>query len=205
MYIHSHCQLVNGYKVFPHGVGDWAGCVRDFSESGRRKLASTIEIFDPYLETWEKHHTTGVPHPGLYGGACTSLLDSLTGLLGTMAGLITIPFIAWTPQHWRGLQDKLATFGSYVICTNPSQLQPGAKFVSKNTKYQQVQAESMTQQQGIKTASVAVVIACTQYFQYHSSVHEVFYEAVNRTVECDFHSTANVVFMMTIWNIYSNH
>ena len=32
-------------------------------------------------------------------------------------------------------------------------------------KDQQVQAESTTQQQGIKTRSVAVFIACTQYFQ----------------------------------------
>ena len=55
----------------------WGGRVQDFSESGRRKLASTVEIFDPYLETWEEHPTTGVPPPGLYFGACTSLLDSL--------------------------------------------------------------------------------------------------------------------------------
>ena len=52
------------------------GCVQDFSASGRRKLASTVDIFDLYLETWEEHHTTGVPPPGLYLGACTSLLDS---------------------------------------------------------------------------------------------------------------------------------
>ena len=55
----------------------WGGCVQDFTESGRRKLALTVEIFDPHLGTWEEHHTTGVPPPGLYSGACTSLLDSL--------------------------------------------------------------------------------------------------------------------------------
>ena len=53
------------------------GCVQDFTESGRRKLALTVEIFDPYLETWEEHPTTGVLPPGLYDGACTSLLNSL--------------------------------------------------------------------------------------------------------------------------------
>ena len=39
----------------------WGGCVsQDFSESSRRKLESTIEIFDPHLETWEEHPATGV-------------------------------------------------------------------------------------------------------------------------------------------------
>ena len=68
---------------FAHGAAPvggrcylWGGCVPD-SESNRRKLLSTVEIFDPYLETWEEHPTTGVPPPGLYLGACTSLLDSL--------------------------------------------------------------------------------------------------------------------------------
>ena len=73
MYVHSHGQLVNSYKVFPYGAFQlsrrcylWSGCVQDFSEGGRSWLASTIEIFDPYLETWQQHSTTGVPPPGLY-------------------------------------------------------------------------------------------------------------------------------------------
>ena len=43
----------------------WGGRVQDFSESGRRKPASTVEIFDPYLETWKEHPTTGAPPAGL--------------------------------------------------------------------------------------------------------------------------------------------
>ena len=68
----DHGAAAVGGRCYP-----WGGYVQVLSESGRRKLASTVEIFDPYLETWEKHPTTGVPPPGLYFGACTSLLDSL--------------------------------------------------------------------------------------------------------------------------------
>ena len=42
-------------------------------------------------------------------------------------------------------------------------------------KDQQMQEECTTQQQGIKTTSVAVFIACTQYFRY-ALIHEVFFE-----------------------------
>lgn len=53
----------------------WGGCIQDFSASGRKKLASTVEIFDPYLEVWERQATSGVSPPGIYNGSCASLLD----------------------------------------------------------------------------------------------------------------------------------
>ena len=131
----------------------WGGHVQDFSESGRMKLASTVEIFDPYLETWEKHLTTGVPHPGLCAGACTSLVDSLYWFGGwdgesdynSLHRLDPIT-LEWRelqplnqadgPMRKRGCgmvslpQDKLAVFGGYGIPTGP--IQPEAIF-AKNT------------------------------------------------------------------------
>ena len=133
----------------------WGGRVQDFSESGRRKLASTVEIFDPYLETWEKHPTTGVPPPGLCGGACTSLLDSLYWFGGGdgSSRYNSLHRLDTTTLEWREqqplnkaggpmrkvgcgmvsfLQDKLAIFGGYGIPTGPTQ--PGAMF-TKDPKF----------------------------------------------------------------------
>ena len=135
----------------------WGGRVQDFSESCRRKLTSTVEIFDPYQETWENHPTTGVPPPGLYAGACTSLFNSLywfggydgSSYYNSLHRLDTTTLV----QEWRELQplnkadgpmrkggcgmvpflrDKLATFGGFGIPTGPTQ--PGAVFM-KDTKH----------------------------------------------------------------------
>ena len=131
----------------------WGGRVQDFSGSGRRKLASTVEIFDPHLETWEEHHTTGVPSLGLYHGACTSLLDSLYWFGGQDDSSYYSSFhrLDTTTLEWRELQpldqadgpmrkvgcgmvsflqDKLAIFGGYGIPTGPTQ--PQTMF-TKNT------------------------------------------------------------------------
>ena len=133
----------------------WGGYVQDFSESGRRKLASTVDIFDPYLETWEEHPTTGVPPPGLYLGACTSLLDSLYWFGGHdgSSRCNSLHRLDTTTLEWRELQplnqtdgpmrkngcgmvsflqDKLAVFGGYGIPTGPTQ--PGAMF-TKDTRF----------------------------------------------------------------------
>ena len=128
----------------------WGGRVQYFSKSGRRNVASTIEIFDPNLEIWEKHPTTGIPPPGLYGGACTSLLDSLYWFGGWDGSsyynslhrldTTTLEWRELQPQNqtdrpmrkiWCGmvsfLQDQLATFGGYGIPTGS--IQPGATFI----------------------------------------------------------------------------
>ena len=131
------------------------GYVQDFSESGRRKLTSNVEIFDPYLETWEKHQTTGVPPPGLCDGACTSLLDSLYWFGGHDGSFRynSLHRLDPTTLEWRELQplnqadgpmrkvgcgmvsflqDKLAIFGGYGIPTGSTQ--PGAMF-TKDPKF----------------------------------------------------------------------
>ena len=62
-------------------IGDrlymWGGRTEDFSESGRKKLASMVDIYDPYLEAWQQEATTGVPPPGLYNGGCTGVQESV--------------------------------------------------------------------------------------------------------------------------------
>ena len=129
----------------------WGGSVQDFSESSRRKLASTIDIFDPDLETWEEHHTTGAPPPGLVHGACTSLLNSLYWFGGYDGSSYynSLHRLDTTTLEWRELQplnqadgpmrkiwcgmvsfsqDRLVIFGGYCIPTSLCN-QPGATFI----------------------------------------------------------------------------
>ena len=133
----------------------WGGRVQEFSDSGKRKLASTVEIFDPYLETWEKHPTTGVPPSGLFAGACTSLLDSLYWFGGYDGKYFynSLHRLDPTTLEWRELQplnqgdgpmkksgcgmvsflqDQLGVFSGYGIPTGSAQ--PGATF-TKTTKH----------------------------------------------------------------------
>ena len=144
----SHCAATVGRRCYL-----WGGFVQDFSESGGRNVASTVEIFDPYLETWEKHPTTGVPPPGLYDGAFTSLLDSLYCFGGQdgeydynslhRLDTTTLKWKELRPLNqsdrpmrkiWCGMvsffQDQLATFGGYGLPTGP--IQPGATFIKDN-------------------------------------------------------------------------
>ena len=146
----SHSAAPVGERCYLRG-----GYVQDFSASGRRKLTSTIEIFDPHLETWEEHPTTGVPPPGLYDGACTSLLDSLYWFGGWdgSSRYNSLHRLDTTTFEWRKmqplnqadgpmrtigsrmvpfLQDKLAVLGGCGIPTGPTQ--PGAIF-TKDTRY----------------------------------------------------------------------
>ena len=128
----------------------WGGSVPDFSKSGIKKLMSTVEIFDLDVETWELHPTAGEPPPGVYHGACTSLLDSLYWFGGGDGRSFynSIHRLDTTTLEWRELQplnqadgpmrkiwcgmvsfsqDRLATFGGYCIPTSP--IQPGATII----------------------------------------------------------------------------
>ena len=142
----SHCAAAVGGKCYL-----WGGFVQDFFEIGRKKLVSTVEIFDPNLETWQECSTTGVSPPGLYDGACTSLLDSLYWFGGydgksfyNSLHRLDTTTLKWTelqPQNeaegpmrkkWCGMvsfsQDQLATFGGYGRPTK-SPIQSGATFI----------------------------------------------------------------------------
>ena len=141
---YGHCATSIGGRCYL-----WGGRVQDFTESGRRKLEPTIEIFNPHLEAWKNHSTTGVPPPGLYYGACTSLLDSLYWFGGwdNRSYYNSLHRLDPTTLEWRELQplnqadgpirkfgcgmvsffrDKLAVFGGSGIPTGPTQ--PGATF-----------------------------------------------------------------------------
>ena len=142
----SHCAAAVGGRCYL-----WGGMGRDISESGRRKLSSTVEIFDPYLETWEKHPTTGDAPPGLYDATCTSLLDSLYWFGGwdgwsfynSLHNLdtTTLEWRELQPENederpmrkiWCGMvsfsQDQLATFGGCGRFTTSS-IQSGATYI----------------------------------------------------------------------------
>ena len=127
----------------------WGGRVPDFSASGRKKLASTVEIFDPYLEVWEQQATSGLSPPGLVSGVCAALSDQLYsfGGYGDASHYNSLHTLDPTSLEWKELRvlnqadgpmrkmgcgmvsyngDRLALFGGYGIPTGPTQ--PGATF-----------------------------------------------------------------------------
>ena len=67
-----HCAAQIGKKAYL-----WGGRTQDFSTSGRKTLASELNTFDTFTETWNTRVTTGVPPPGLYYGGCTVIDNSL--------------------------------------------------------------------------------------------------------------------------------
>ena len=140
-----HCATAVGEKCYL-----WGGIVTGLSKNDRMKLASTIEIFDPYFATWEQHPTTGVPPSGLFYGVCTSLLDSMYWFGGweSKSDCNSLHRLDTTTLEWRKLQpqnqadgpmkklwcgmvsffqDQLAVFGGYGIPILP--IQPGATFI----------------------------------------------------------------------------
>ena len=133
----------------------WGGRTQDWSESSRKKLASALETFDPYMELWKKQGTTGVPPPGLYGGACTAIGESMYsyGGLDGQSQYNTLHQLDTARQHWREVQvrnpsegpmkktgcgmisydgDKLVLIGGHGIPTGP--IQPGSTFI-RSTGY----------------------------------------------------------------------
>ena len=141
----GHCATPVGGRLFL-----WGGRVPDFSaSSGRKKLASTVEIFDPYQEIWEQQSTSGLLPPGLYNSTSVSLLDQLYAFGGYDGASYYNTLHALDPDslEWKQLrvlnqadgpmrkrscamvpysQDRLALFGGYGIPTGPTQ--PGATF-----------------------------------------------------------------------------
>ena len=62
----------------------WGGLSKDFVKMKERaKLASVVEIFDPNLKKWEQKPVTGALPPGLYAGACSSMIDTVYAFGGT--------------------------------------------------------------------------------------------------------------------------
>ena len=146
-YLHRAAAIANRFYL-------WGGRAEDFSESNRRKLASVVEIYDPYLESWQEEATTGAPPPGLYNGGCTSVHESLLwyggregkSWFGTLHQLNTVT-LNWEELHQSMPQgpiaksgcalvsfqgNKAALYGGYGIPTGPTQ--PGSTF-TRNTRF----------------------------------------------------------------------
>ena len=133
----------------------WGGRVPDFSAGGREQIASTVDIFDPYLEVWEQKATSGVSPSGLYDGACASLSDQLYSFGGNDGASVynSLHTMDTTSLEWKTVrvlnpgdgpmrkiacrlvaysQDRLAVLGGYGTPIGPTQ--PGARF-TKHTSY----------------------------------------------------------------------
>ena len=137
-------------------IGDrlymWGGRT---SESSRRKPASVVEIYDPYLEAWRQKATTGVSPPGLYAGGCTSVHESLLwyggcddkSRFGALHQLNTVS-LNWEELHEKCMSEgpmsksgcglasfqgnKAALYGGVGIPIGPTQ--PGSTF-TRDTKF----------------------------------------------------------------------
>ena len=133
----------------------WGGRTQDWTESGKKKLQSVIEIFDPYVEEWRQQPTTGTPPPlGLCSGGCGAIGGHLYICCGTDGSSRhnTLHELSTTTWRWRGLgvqnitegpmrkagcgmvvyDGKLVLFGGFGI--PHSQIQPGASFVKYSKK-----------------------------------------------------------------------
>ena len=138
-----HCAAPIGDRLYM-----WGGLTEASIESSRRKLASVVEIYNPYLEAWQQEATTGVPPPGLYTGGCTSVHESLLwyggkdgkSRFGTLHQLNTMT-LNWEELHQSTPQgpmaksgcglvsfqgNKAALYGGFGIPTGP--IQPGSTF-----------------------------------------------------------------------------
>jgi len=127
----------------------WGGLTQDFLQGGKDILKSTVNVFNHYLETWEKQCTSGVPPHGMHSGAHTShenLLYSFAGFDGVhrqnSLHVLDTNKLAWKelhhhqnngpmPKHGCGMvffgNHYLATIGGYGLPTQP--IQPGASFI----------------------------------------------------------------------------
>ena len=146
----------SGHYTVPIGgkLYTWGGRTQDLSDHSKKQLQSVVETFDPYLEVWEQTPTRGVPPPGLYDGACTTIEDSMYVCCGHDGNNwhSALHQFDSTSLHWRKLLernpsegpmrkigcqmvsyegDKLALLGGYGIPTGP--IQPGSKFI--NTRF----------------------------------------------------------------------
>ena len=148
-----HCAAQIGEKAYL-----WGGKTQNFSTSGRKTLQSVIEIFDNFHEVWSKKNVNGAAPPGLYGGACTVVSETLYHFGGcdvhsrynTLHSLDTVT-LDWGALHSHtqnpadqpmpktgcelvtyGDVASLVLFAGYGIPNGATQ--PGSRFV-QNTGY----------------------------------------------------------------------
>ena len=147
-----HCASQIGEKAYL-----WGGRTQNFLSS-QQTLASEIEIFDIFSETWKTRTATGAPPTGLYAGACTVVSQTLYHFGGRddRSQYNTLHCLDTLSLDWRELHShtqspadqpmpktgcglvtytdtaSLALFAGYGIPHHPTQ--PGSTFI-QNTKY----------------------------------------------------------------------
>lgn len=140
---HTSCQV--GNKVLVH-----SGRTNDYSESTKQRLASVVDIFNPYTEVWEQKRVTGeAPVPGVHLAASASVDNDLFTFGGRDGSRLYNALhklkhaSLWTelcPQNTSPdspmakisagmavFNDSLAVLGGYGIPHGPTQ--PGSSFV----------------------------------------------------------------------------
>ena len=91
----------------------YSGVTQDYSEQGRRRVASVVEVFDPRTESWETKQVKGdLPTAGVSDAADATIKEDLYMLLA--------------------FGDNLALLGRYGLPHGPPQ--PGS-FLMKNTRF----------------------------------------------------------------------
>lgn len=122
----------------------WGGRTQVYRQGHKDRLKSTMNIFNPYLETWQEQHTTGMPPGALYTGACAAhskLLYSFGGFDEKFwYNCLHVDMLVWrdinnptnSPMQPCGCgmvfydNHCLATTGGYGLPTYP--LQTGSHF-----------------------------------------------------------------------------
>ena len=125
------------------------GRTKDFLKE-KSQLTSSVHSFDPYLEFFDVNKSSGVPPPGVYGGACASAGHHVylhgghdgSRYQGSLhqGSLHQLDTRSWT---WKQLSSaghirkcgcgmvahdsKLVLFGGYGFPSGPTQ--PGAEFI----------------------------------------------------------------------------
>ena len=136
----------------------WGGRTQNFSLSRRQTLASELEIFDFFSETWKTRTATGAPPPGLVAGACTVVSETLYHFGGTdgRSPYNTLHSLDTLLLNWRELHGhaqnpadqpmpkiacglitytdaaSFAVFAGYGIPRYPTQ--PGSRFVQDTNR-----------------------------------------------------------------------
>ncbi len=134
----GHHSAAVGGQLYVYG-----GRTKDFSK-GKSELGGCIHSFNQCMERWQTRATTGKPHPGLYGGACTSSGHHLH-LYGGWDGSrfhdslyqLDTDSLEWSqlpsgPTRKTGCgmasyEEKLILFGGHGHPSGPTQ--PGAEFI----------------------------------------------------------------------------
>ena len=127
----------------------WGGDSKDVEDEkiSWEDFKSSVNTYDPYLETWTRLNTTGTPPSGVYGGACAAVGHHLYTYGGrdTSNSYVHVDSfhqldtrtLVWSelpngPMRKAGSRmiacdNKLFLLGGYGIPSGP--IQPGSEFI----------------------------------------------------------------------------